>query len=295
MKYPKFTRGNRTPEIFAGLVEDIATRELNFERTPLRRGVDPRSVDVARTCVAAYTGRVDDVQSSQKPTKRYRRDWETGILTTMHSLIVHAGEPKQAAIHQRYMHEQIVGAINSNLSKKVPERGKLAEYVFAGLLTRYAHPDMLAYLALPHHEENNDVAGHFDVGVIIRNPGGDWDTYHLQSKAMCFGLCGLGNDTSTQKLEEYKSRYHPEVQLVSSCCHLGADDSGTKLQNTARLLVREREGALAYDDIKLLDNVTDNLVFNMSFDLLPRGTAPLTSHSISPDDMAKLAAWRPEV
>lgn len=145
--------------------------------------------------------------------------------------------------------------------------GQRNELVTLMLLTRYKHPWLFAFPALPHHENDEDRQAHYDValgtleGVFTDEP--HYRGYKLQVKTMCSGMCG-GEPTENKSAE-----YDDSVQIVSACCNLKGD--GRSSAYTSALLLSEYKGRLKESGIAQLDVVTDRLLFDITADLLPRG------------------------
>ncbi len=155
--------------------------------------------------------------------------------------------------------------------------GRMTELVALGLLNRYGHPWILAAPALPHHEgDATKVAKHFDIALAIGNQGDD-EAYALQIKKACSGRCG-----ETAYHHDQTHVYMPAIQIVSGCCDLGIKTNEGMINSTVvDLLVAEYDERAAAADIKWLDELTDNLLFNISADLLPRGTVPMRFAHVS--------------
>lgn len=158
------------------------------------------------------------------------------------------------------------------------ERGRLAEFTALGLLTRYAHPWILAAPALPHHEsDGNRLAKHFDIAVSFGSSNGD-ESHALQIKSLC-------RQTRSRHYREFENKtkqYDHSIQIISGCCDLKLPVHprlGTHA-GTAQLLIDEFNDKVDDRTVAHLDKLTNDLIFNISADLLPRGTAsPVAAHA----------------
>jgi hypothetical protein len=268
MKYPQFAVTERTPHIVDGMIADIAWRE---QSTSLRYTKEPSSSYgkfVADLCVSIDSQANTPLifpKLSQNPTlpqRLYRRQFD--LIRARH-------DGGQLAIAQHKLHETVISGLKravDNRDRSQQVRGRLAELVTLGLHSRYAHPGVLAYQALQHHERDDDIDSHFDVGVILRNPDFTTDSHFLQVKTNCLGRCGR---PVTKEAESHLGNYRPIVQFVSACCDLDLGRKGADT-NVPELLVGEFFDQVNSDDVNRLDNLTDQLLLNMTTNLLPRGT-----------------------
>lgn len=173
----------------------------------------------------------------------------------------------QEDLHTRTMTE-LDGALREYRRGKINRGntvGKVTELVTIGLMTRYAHPWMLISPSLPHHEQDDTKKEqHFDVALAISSGEAD-ESYYLQVKRACTGRC------CNERLV-FGHRYDSRIQFVSGCCDLGLGATGENIDTTIpRLLLAEHADSATPEDIKQLDILTDNLLFNISADLMPRG------------------------
>jgi|GEM_PF-3981915 hypothetical protein len=148
--------------------------------------------------------------------------------------------------------------------------GRMAEITAIVLLTRYAHPWILVGPTLPHQENNGDTTPrHFDIALAIGESESE-ELYNLQVKKGCSGRCGKA------PTYDYAHKYATSVQIVSGCCDLGivTTQNGLVEGETAGLLIAEYDEVVSLSDIKRLDVLTDQLLFNITADLLPRGQVP---------------------
>ena len=93
-------------------------------------------------------------------------------------------------------------------------------------------------------------------------PGHEVETYKLQVKCGCLGLC-----THTGKPRITQSRYDKDITLVSACCDLQrGDDRSSELLDfrVADLLVRELDDDLSYEEVHELDSYTDSLILSVT-------------------------------
>ena len=287
MRYPSFPESDRTSAIYDALVEDIAWREQ--ESKPAHGGLllDPYSQRLGSMCVAITNG-----LSLQERTYEPRPEEATpaqAMLERLHAMVALRREPAKAARYQRRLHENALGALRSVWQPENRQRrGFIAEYACLALLTRYTHPRILAYPALPHHEMDDDTGGHFDIGVIIDEPNTGIDTHYLQVKMTCFGSCGQGSVKNRENwLAEVRGVYRPSIQLVAGCCDLGLRKLRHNGAELPDLLLDEYRGR-SKAAVKKLDNMTDKLLFAMSADLLPRGTRGGRSISLTANDFLSL-------
>ncbi|HET8708759.1 MAG TPA: hypothetical protein VFL85_00605 [Candidatus Saccharimonadales bacterium] len=260
------------------MVEDIASVELGVDR----EAIDGRSHNLAKLCVALTTGgQVAD--GARYTIDRRDRRGTNNILSVVHDMVLNVENKVQATALQQELHRQVIRSIGNALTYyKADGRGHVGERTGLGLLTRYSHADMLAYPSLPHHESSPvDLTGHYDIGVILRNPDNSIDAHHLQLKAGCFGLCAKGEPT--KHYNDVRKRYRPSVQLVSGCCHLGMGRDSWPANPIPKLLLKEASDAATAPEIKYLDNLTDNLLFQMTTEQLPRGQAGGNSIDIGPE------------
>lgn len=152
--------------------------------------------------------------------------------------------------------------------------GRTAEQTTIALLGRYAHPDIVVLPALKHMDTGEGRGGNnFDVCLAV-NDGGEPKGYMLQVKKQCSGRCGDGRSSVR------KYFYNPPVQFVSGHCDLGLGaEAGAMDLTVPTMLVSEFAGEATAEEVKALDVLSDHLLFNITADLLPRGTARLRSLS----------------
>lgn len=189
------------------------------------------------------------------------------------NLLQQRNNPNALAREQRAMHATVMGKLTKDLQlyasggDSVPI-GTITERTALGLLSRYAHPWMLVVPALPHLDQGDMMhQQNFDICMAV-NEAGEQRGYMLQVKTDCCGRCGLnGKKADTEG-------YTSNIQFVSGCCDLGLKDEDSKFcTDVPGLLVKEFHGSATTEQVNYLDVLTDNLLFNITADLLPRGDA----------------------
>lgn len=283
MKFPRFPDDMRRSYVSVGLVEDIADREREFA-THYDSTIDPYSVRLGRLCLELVDG---DEATNGLPNYQSNRSHlsqpEVRVYDALRRLALFACNSERAEKAQRNLHNAAVGVLEEVTGQRdAKQRATMSEYVTLGLLTRYAHPNMLAYPALQHHECDTDTPGHYDIGVIVNNPGNVIESNHIQVKLACFGICR--GEAPSSKLQEFQAHYRPSVQLLSACCHLQAFSRGLNKDRLAHQLIAERLGTLDKTAIKQLDNTTDSFVLAMTTEQLPRGLHGGTSVGLAAED-----------
>lgn len=180
MQYPDFPTELRNPLIFQGMVEEIADRERDW-RTNHPQWVDEISVRIGARCLRIVDGGGDSDNDFAGQVNLSAR--QRGIYEKVDKMAIYAYDPMRAYEYQQDMHESVVMALCEVREASAAKSGLRSELTILALLTRYAHPDMLAYPALQHHDLDIDAGGHFDVGTIIREPDGEITPYRLQIKS----------------------------------------------------------------------------------------------------------------
>lgn len=267
MKYPNLDSLERTPHIVDGMISDIAYREQEcVVRNAYRSSEYVRQI--GQQCLAVSDGNA--VLTDIVPPVNLSPDEQ--LYERVHMLMQSKEQPYKLARYQRKLHESTIGALNAwRREAKSPHKwGRVVELTALASLTRYAHPAMLAYPSLSHHEQDTDLGSHYDIGVVFRNPDQTVSSHYVQVKAACFDQCA--NPHSKAPVIETQDRYRPIIQLLSGCCDLDMNGRAGMGSNTAALLVKERRGAATYDEIKQLDVISDRLILNLTSDLLLRGT-----------------------
>lgn len=287
MLFPKFPEDMRNAYLYQGVVDDIAERERDFA-THYEDRVDPRSAALGRLCLEIVDGNeaADGWPDYAANTQQLSPE-EVKLYGALSQVALYAYDTRRSWAAQQDLHIATVGHLKNLYSAPddLRARADMAEYNVLGLMTRYVHPNMLAYPALQHHELDTDTPGHYDVGVIFSDltGGRQIETNHLQVKLGCFGLCT--DDGPNDRLLSAQAQYRPYVQLVSACCHLKEWSHHTLTsRNLAGQLIAERRGDLSRLEVKQLDNVTDSMLLAMTTEALPRGQHGGTSVELSASD-----------
>lgn len=264
MQYPEYSLSPHSSLVY-GMAADIAFRERHS--VPMREYAEahnPYSKYIGELCVQIDDGQPGAFEAPDEPTEKKT------LLRTMHTLLLMRDQPEKINYVRNELHARTIRALRYVFSQRRETwQGQPAEYTALGLLTRYAHPSLLAYRSLPHHELDTDVASHYDVGLVTDEPDGSVGSYYMQVKTFCLGRCGLSS--GKKNLESYEPRYRPLIQFVSGCCDLGLGGNRHESLPASQLLIKEWQDDASADQVKYLDTLTDNLLFNVTADLLPRG------------------------
>ncbi len=143
-------------------------------------------------------------------------------------------------------------------------RGELSQLVTLGLLSRYAHPWVMALPSLIHHDNGKAHRNNYDVLLTETMPSqAQPQHYKLQVKTECVGLCCDRPEPKRRPQKEYSS----DIILVSACCDLQRGDKrDTSLQNfyAAELLIKEYDETATPDEIIELDDYTNSLLLSVT-------------------------------
>jgi hypothetical protein len=145
--------------------------------------------------------------------------------------------------------------------------GGIAEHTTTGLLSRLAHPWMLAVPALDHHDrtkQDREYAqkSNFDTWLGETGPKQTNNTSHqLQSKLGCLGICSRPRGNTI-----CRENYTSDITFVSAHCDLDITTSsgGILYSPVTELLISEAAGTTTPAQIKTLDVATDTLLLNIS-------------------------------
>lgn len=158
-------------------------------------------------------------------------------------------------------------------------RGELAQKVVLGLVTRYAHPWIMATSSLLHHDSGAAKRNNYDMLVVESMPGNAEKTqaYKVQVKTDCAGLC-----CDRPKRRKPQQLYNEDIIIVSACCDLQrGDHRDTGLVNfrAADLLIREYEETITPSELHELDALSDSLILSITMgDQRRMGTLPIQEH-----------------
>lgn len=144
-------------------------------------------------------------------------------------------------------------------------RGDIAEDLTLAGLMRYTKPGLMAFRALPHHDDSGSPLlkhTHHDV-VVAHNKTGQPTVQAVQVKNQCLGFC---NGAPTQAYQAIRPLYSPDIVFISGHCDLqpGFEAVGKLLYEE----VQTKSGHLLAADLitrRLVAAVTGN-------DPLRRGT-----------------------
>jgi hypothetical protein len=141
-------------------------------------------------------------------------------------------------------------------------RGELAQKVALGLITRYAHPWLMAAPSLLHHDNGTVKSFNYDMLVVEALPQHQDQSYKVQVKTACAGLCC---DRPERRIPQQS--YNQDVVIVSACCDLQrGDERDTGLVDfrAADLLTKEYEGTATTEEIHELDAFSDSLILSIT-------------------------------
>ena len=270
MIYPTY-EAETTNRHIDGLTKALAAQDI--ELVPLESRKSDRinaSIMLGKLCrLSARNDRKH--KNEEKAAIRDLRQKEA--LDTPHNLYIDMLAFKTSPNYVRSAQQALHAHFVERLKEPKPQAGIRTEEIAMTLLSRYAHPWLIALPALPHHEDNTQGADifHYDISLSARDSEFAGSEHFLQVKTYCLGRCG------NEPRQPIADRYDHSIQLVSGCCDLGIGSYPEDWDTVTDNLIAEFDGVGDDDQIKYLDVLTDNLLFNITADLLPRGelNAPL--------------------
>lgn len=270
MKYPDININDLEYAVpVRKLTEVIASRERNL--IP-KHNSQPWSLRLGALCLLADERNNQHIRAALNETKK-NTDLPT-VYNFIPQMLTFKNNISRLQQEQQLLHGAVIEELTPLVLKEdkgqyanTIQRGRIAELTTLGLLTRYAHPWVIAVPTLPHHDADLNKSFHFDIALAIQD-GNNSTGHMLQVKSSCIGRCDGDNPLNIN------SYYAPSIQLVSGCCDLGFEYNGFRGMNydTARDLANEYYDSASTAEIKRLDVLTDNLLLNTTSDLLPRGT-----------------------
>lgn len=269
-----------------------------------RRHLRSIAVRIGRGCIAAVN---NNAKAAQRIFRRARKDAEPAVVPArratrigrtaiqLHHIAdmldqhdnLEATEKIRQTMHTetvndvKYLHRFLVWSsalAHSPPPAKLGEvKGELAQKVALGLITRYAHPWIMATPSLLHHDNGTVRSFNYDMLVAESMPN-NWETqsYKVQVKSACAGLCCDRPERRTPQ-----KQYNEDIAIVSACCDLQrGDDRDVNLVNfrAADLLVKEHDGTATTDEIHELDAFSDSLILSITMgDERRMGLIPLAA------------------
>lgn len=248
----------------------------------------------ARAAGRLFRRAMRDTEPAIKPSKRASHIGRAAIqLHLMASLLDQHNDLGASTRIRQEIHKETVGDIRQLhdllTGKNIPRlraekldargiKGELAQKVALGLITRYAHPWLMATPSLLHHDNGKVKANNYDMLVVESMPDHEAQAYKVQVKTACAGLCC--DQTRKQRERPLPQRnYNEDVVVISACCDLQrGDHRDVNLINfrAADLLVKEHEGLATTDEISELDGFSDSLILSITMgDERRMGTIPL--------------------
>lgn len=282
MRYPDYPdtleRRRPVPEAVALL----AHRERGFgEHTSVSdrssRAVGQLCVDLAQSGNAHTTRRKKLLRAARPSVSEHSTE------RMLFDMISFQKSPTYVERSQQALHKRMIDNLRIHLSgdRKGELTGFATEEVATALLTRYAHPGMVVFPTLSHHEKDKALSMHYDIGLTMR--GEEAVSGHLlQVKMACQGRCE-GATVATRD----GGRYSQAIQFVSGCCDLGMDYTSLDDGNNRlipELLVAEYDDELNTTQVNLLNYYSDSLLYNITHDGLPRGCSEQYIDLRSPSD-----------
>lgn len=269
MRYPVYpdTLERRRPVPEA--VELLARRERGFGEGGSFS--DRSSLAVGQLCVDLAQSRNTHASRRKKLIKATRPSVsEHSTERMLFDMISFQKSPAYVERSQQALHKRMIDNLRIHLSgdRNGELTGFATEAVATALLTRYAHPGMVVFPTLAHHEKDKALSMHYDIGLTVR--GEEAVSGHLlQVKMACQGRCE-GATVATSD----GSRYSQAIQFVSGCCDLGMDyrsldDGNNRL--IPELLVAEYDDELTPAQVNVLNYYSNSLLHNITNDSLPRG------------------------
>lgn len=132
-------------------------------------------------------------------------------------------------------------------------------------MTRFIDPWQLAAPPLAHegHQQGPDTNKNHDLLYINWLPEGEAQVFRTEIKSMCFGLCeeGQQNTWRVAKFQKLREKYAPSISLISSCCSINPI---TTIHSVAALLQRESDVRTKPGDVQTLDELTEQLIYNIT-------------------------------
>jgi hypothetical protein len=297
MQFPKFPRHYKqsAPRPIEGYISFVAQNNSGHDVQPGElhaKRLQDTHVFLGHACVELSRGNVltannmlKDVQvkveaiardPGKRGTKLGRHAAQTLLTTKMLSNFENSGVTEPL---RRQMHTGTVGNVrkikylltNEHVELSSGARdvlnGELVEQTALGILTRYAHPRVMAMPALIFQDEGTSRRKNYDM-VFVETFEDQMDPRQslmqkVQVKSRCFDFCDQGVDP-----RDYRHEYEGDIILFSGCCDLGMRGS---VDNPARyeipdMLIREVAGKATPDDIAALDKITNTALFNLTIE-----------------------------
>jgi len=229
------------------------------------------------------------------------------IVMTTAAIIRARTEPRRVNYLRQRLHQKITEELDTDYTEtQAPDydyrtnptastsHGAIVEFTATALLTRLAHPQLLAMPALPH--QDYIVGGHgkglgHDLIVVEADTKDNTAIHHVQIKANCLDLCKdkLGHEPEafkagvSRRAAGFYDRYHAGTVLVSACCDLQEEfvNRYSKSRRTTytspltELLLKEARGKARDEDIDQLDTASNQLLLAITGDLRRRGNIVL--------------------
>jgi hypothetical protein len=291
MKFPKYESTDRDNRHVTAMIHGIAKRERQVPEAtakPLRE----RSLRFGELCVALTSPKYENKHAARALVQKERsKPGVHGLHKILLDTVFFQTNAGAVARAQQDMHTNVIQKMKTAFMVKNeelgPRNGRLTELAALALLTRYAHPQMIAYPSLIHHEQDSNKPMHYDVGVSIAS-GSSLTTHLLQVKKPCLAACDEGTRSTQRDGRRLLDRYCSSIQLLSGCCELGIDTaSDGNINPTLPIMLMAEYGDLTTpDEVQLLDNLSDKLLFDMTADLLPRGNVKIPHQVINLADTA---------
>jgi hypothetical protein len=262
------------------------------------------AIRIGRGCLVAFN---NNVQAAQRRFRRAKRDLAPAVAseqrdtkigrTAVHlhllaDLLENRDSLEESTRIRREMHGKTVEDIQqlqSGITRIVSSsdyrggtrgemghlRGTLAQRVALGLITRYAHPWLMAAPSLIHHDNGEIKRHNYDMLVVESMPSNpEPQAYKVQVKTDCAGLC-----CDRPERRRPQQQYNEDIIIVSACCDLQrGDDRDTALSNfrAADLLVKEYAGEASEEEVRELDAFSDSLILSITMgDERRMGSLPL--------------------
>lgn len=281
MKFPTYDTLPRDNRHVTAMIQGIAQRERHVSRESAALApCFASSRRLGELCVRLTQPKFANRHAARGIIQKERSTTKLqGMPRTLLDMIFFQSSPTAIARYQEELHAGVIDEIRRAYKRPHAQvdTGRMTELVSVAQITRLAHPQVLAYSALPHHEQDRNIAQHYDIGASF-DKGDSLATHMLQVKKFCLGACAEPELQRQRKKAVKKSlrRYDQSIQMVSGCCELGITDNGQDFMDPTLpvLLVAEFYDRATSDEIAELDAGSEKLITDITSDLLPRGTAP---------------------
>lgn len=156
--------------------------------------------------------------------------------------------------------------------QRADARGARAQLRGEAFLSRIRHPWFLSVAALRHHDQSRSKPTNYDLVVseavpvethVDETPEMITSFNRVQIKNGCFAECNLKTDPvrrgiGKNNLKGYRKTYLPNIKLLSGCCDFRIPETG---ESADHLLFEELDGTISEEGTRILDDITERVLF----------------------------------